>query len=58
MLDKEKLDIVYVCTPPFAHGFEVEVVEKGIHIFVEKPVAKDLQTALKIRKAIEKAGGF
>ncbi|OYT48867.1 lipopolysaccharide biosynthesis protein, partial [Candidatus Bathyarchaeota archaeon ex4484_231] len=32
MLDKEKLDIVYICLPPFAHTDEVMVAaEKGIH---------------------------
>jgi len=56
MLKKEKLDAVYVCTPPYAHGFEIEVVEKGIHIFVEKPVAINLETALKIENAIRKSG--
>ncbi|RLE77780.1 MAG: gfo/Idh/MocA family oxidoreductase [Thermoprotei archaeon] len=56
MLRREELDAVYVCTPPYAHGFEVEVAERGIHLFVEKPVAMDLRTALEVERAIEKAG--
>ena len=56
MLDKEELDAVYVCVPPFAHGFEPEIVERGINIFVEKPVALSMDTARKIESAIRKAG--
>ncbi|MBO3800168.1 MAG: hypothetical protein FGF52_03850 [Candidatus Brockarchaeota archaeon] len=34
MFEKEELDIVYICLPPFAHSNEVELAaEKGIHIF-------------------------
>jgi len=56
MLDKEELDAVYVCVPPFAHGFEPEIVERGINIFVEKPVALSIDVAKKIESAIRKAG--
>lgn len=56
MLSKEELDAVFVAIPPYAHGFEVEIVERGIHIFVEKPVALDLAMARKIERAIQKAG--
>ena len=56
MLNREDLDAVYVCTPPFAHGFEVEVVEKGIHLFVEKPVAMKIDVAKEVLKAIQRYG--
>lgn len=56
MLLREKLDAVFVAVPPYAHGFEVEVVERGVHIFVEKPVALDLDTAKRVEKAIQKSG--
>ncbi|MEM2849977.1 MAG: Gfo/Idh/MocA family oxidoreductase [Candidatus Bathyarchaeia archaeon] len=56
MLQKEKLDAVFIAVPPYSHGFEVEVVERGVHIFVEKPVALDLNTARRIDKVIHKAG--
>ena len=40
MLDKEQLDIVYIAIPPFAHENEVMMAtEKGINIFIEKPIA-------------------
>jgi len=42
-------DAVYVCVPPFAHGpAEEVVVGAGVPMFVEKPVAVDLGTALRI----------
>ncbi len=56
MLDGEKLDAVYVCVPPFAHGFEPMIVERGIHLFVEKPLALTMEVAREIERAIAKAG--
>ena len=57
MLDKEKLDIVYICLPPFAHTNEVAVAaEKGIHIFIEKPIALNMKTAKEMVRAVEKSG--
>ena len=55
MLDKEPLDIVYICLPPFAHSDEVMVsAEKGIHIFIEKPIALDMNLAWSMVRAVEK----
>ena len=57
MLDATKPDAVYVCTPPFAHGpYELDAVARGCHLFVEKPIATSMDTALEIRDAIKKAG--
>ena len=55
MLEKEKLDILYVCLPPFAHSDEVEVAaENGIHIFIEKPIALNMKSAWNMVRAVEK----
>ncbi|KYH41466.1 MAG: dehydrogenase [Candidatus Bathyarchaeota archaeon B63] len=57
MLEKEPLDIVYVCLPPFAHSDEVMVsAEKGIHIFIEKPIALNMELAWSMVRAVEKSG--
>ncbi len=56
MLDTEKLDALYVAVPPAAHGLEIQAVQKGIHIFAEKPVAVSMETAQEIAGAIKKAG--
>ncbi|HDH06992.1 MAG TPA: Gfo/Idh/MocA family oxidoreductase [Thermoproteales archaeon] len=57
MFDKEKLDAVWICIPPFAHKDEVILAaEKGIHVFIEKPIALDLETAVKMQRAVEKHG--
>ena len=57
MIQSEKLDALYVCLPPFAHGdIELRAAEKGVHLFIEKPLGLSLQrTAEKVRR-IEKAG--
>ena len=57
MLDKEKLDALYVALPPVAHtDGEIIAAEKKIHIFVEKPIALTLEKAKEINEAIKKAG--
>jgi myo-inositol 2-dehydrogenase / D-chiro-inositol 1-dehydrogenase len=49
MLERERLDAVYVCVPPFAHGPpELAAIDAGLPLFVEKPVAIDLDTAERI----------
>ncbi|HJN17344.1 MAG TPA: Gfo/Idh/MocA family oxidoreductase [Armatimonadota bacterium] len=57
MISDVDMDACFIAMPPFAHtDQEILCAEKGIHLFVEKPVAVDLKTAKKIQKAIEKAG--
>jgi predicted dehydrogenase len=57
MLERESLDALYLCVPPFAHdNVEVTAASAGIHLFVEKPVALDLQKGFEIRDAIRRAG--
>ncbi|HOP11200.1 MAG TPA: Gfo/Idh/MocA family oxidoreductase [Oscillospiraceae bacterium] len=57
MLSKEKLDAVYILTPPHVHG-EIELLcAKAVPaVFIEKPVANDLETALTVECAFEEAG--
>jgi len=53
MLESEELDALYVCVPPFAHDDqELIAARKGIHLFVEKPVALTLEKAREVREAI------
>lgn len=57
MLDKEDLDVCYICLPPFAHtDQEVLCAEKGIHLFVEKPVALTMEKAKEICAAVQRSG--
>ena len=54
MLGDGNLDAVYVTVPPFAHGdIEVAVIEAGLPLYVEKPVALTLDTARRVQQAIE-----
>jgi predicted dehydrogenase len=55
MLETEKLDAVYVCVPPFAHGdIEMELINRGIPFFVEKPLGANLETPREIIYALKK----
>ncbi len=57
MLDRERLDALYVCLPPFAHAGEVEkAAERGIHLFLEKPIAINSIKAEIMLDAINRAG--
>ena len=57
MLDAEPLDALYICLPPHGHdGVEIEAAQRGIHLFIEKPVARDLDYARRVEEAIQKAG--
>lgn len=52
MLDGAKLDAVFICVPPFAHGApELACLERGLHLFIEKPVAVSLATAARVERA-------
>jgi predicted dehydrogenase len=57
MLSSEKLDALFICVPPFAHGdIEEKAVQKGIHLFVEKPVGLDINTVVKKNNVIQQSG--
>jgi len=57
MLEREKLDAVYVCLPPFAHSNEVETAaENGVHVFIEKPIALDMGKARSMVEAARRHG--
>ncbi|NLG12090.1 MAG: Gfo/Idh/MocA family oxidoreductase [Elusimicrobia bacterium] len=57
MLEEVKMDVCYICVPPFAHlGQEELCIEKGIHFFVEKPVHLDLEKAKNIEREAKAKG--
>jgi myo-inositol 2-dehydrogenase / D-chiro-inositol 1-dehydrogenase len=57
LLDKAGCDLVYICVPPDAHGrIEMQVIERALPFFVEKPLANNLTTAQRIARAVEASG--
>lgn len=57
MLRNERLDGVYLCLPPFAHGeAEDAVIGAGLPLLVEKPVTLELPLAARILAAIRERG--
>lgn len=53
MLSQEQLDALYICVPPFAHGpLERAALEHRLPFFVEKPLARDWETAAAIGKGV------
>ncbi|MFW6437440.1 MAG: Gfo/Idh/MocA family protein, partial [Armatimonadota bacterium] len=57
MLDNEDIDAIVICTPPFAHGdIEEAAAERGVHFFVEKPVAISMEMAGRVLDAVRENG--
>jgi predicted dehydrogenase len=57
MFGEAALDMVYICLPPYAHGREVELAcRHGVHIFIEKPIALDLDLARSMVAHVRAAG--
>ena len=57
MLSDRKLDAVYICVPPFAHGdIERALIERNIPFLVEKPIGIDTTTPKELLGAIEAKG--
>ncbi len=57
MLNECNFDMLFICLPPFAHSGQLEAaVEKGVHVFIEKPIALDVNRARNMVEAIKKAG--
>ncbi|MBW6472430.1 MAG: Gfo/Idh/MocA family oxidoreductase [Anaerolineaceae bacterium] len=56
LLKTEKLDLLVICLPPFAHSNEVELAaERGINILIEKPIALRSRDAWKMVEITERA---
>lgn len=50
-------DMVWLCTPTSLHSEAAcDIIERGIHLFIEKPVAHSAQAADKILQAANKIG--
>lgn len=58
MYECEQLDLVWVCTPPLHHRDPaVTALAAGIHVYLEKPIARTLADAEAIVAAADAAGG-
>ena len=57
MLDAEAIDVLYSIVPAYVRSdVEVTAVERGIHLFSEKPQAITMQVARRIDDAVQQAG--
>lgn len=53
----QRLDAVWLCVPPFAHGeLELAAVRAGLPFFVEKPLATGVEVAEEVSRAVAAAG--
>ena len=57
LLEREPLDAIWVCTPPLAHREPaVAALDRGLHVFLEKPLARTLEDAAAVVAAAERSG--
>lgn len=57
MLANEELDLVYVAVPPkYHHAVTMDVIDKGVHILCEKPLANSVEEAKEMLEKAEQAG--
>ncbi len=58
MYEGEELDVVWVCTPPLHHrAAAIAALEAGIHVYLEKPIARTHADAEAIVSAAAAASG-
>lgn len=57
MLDEQQPDAVAICVPTSSHmEVALEVIQRGIHLLIEKPIALNIEEAKTLISAAEKAG--
>ncbi|MBD8071483.1 Gfo/Idh/MocA family protein [Bacillus sp. PS06] len=57
MLEEVELDVVYIAVPPkFHHHIALDVIEKGIHILCEKPLANSIEEAKEMMDKADEKG--
>jgi myo-inositol 2-dehydrogenase / D-chiro-inositol 1-dehydrogenase len=58
MLERERLDLLWVCTPPLHHRDPVvAALAAGLHVYLEKPIARTMDDAEAIVAAARAAAG-
>ncbi|MCJ8209343.1 Gfo/Idh/MocA family oxidoreductase [Mucilaginibacter sp. RS28] len=56
MMDNAGLDAVYIATPPDSHlPYALRALEKGLNVYVEKPVTRNAAEAEELAQAVSKA---
>ena len=59
MLERERLDLLWVCTPPLHHRAPVvAALAEGVNVYLEKPVARTLEDAEAIVAAASAGPGL
>lgn len=57
LLERDDIDLVSVCTPPYTHAqIAIDFLDAGKHVLVEKPMASSLEECDAMNEAAERSG--
>ncbi len=57
LLDREDIDLIDVCTPPYVHAqISIDALDHGKHVICEKPMAASLEECDAVLRAARRAG--
>lgn len=55
LIESQDLDVVHVLTPPFSHkDVALKAIERGVHVYIEKPIALTKEEVREICDAAQK----
>jgi predicted dehydrogenase len=58
LLDNPDVNAIYVATPPASHlDYALQALERGLPVYVEKPVTRQAQEARQLALAVQQSGG-
>lgn len=58
MMDEAGLNAVSIATPPSSHAaYAINALQRGLNVYVEKPVTRNAAEAREIAEAVKKTGG-
>lgn len=59
MLDNEQLDAVFISgTAEMHHDFSIDCMERGLHVYVEKPPARTLAGTIEMQQVSQQTGKY
>ncbi len=57
LLDKERIDLIDICTPPNSHSFiAIDALRRGLNVMAEKPMDSSWLDCIEVLEAVKESG--